>query len=263
MKELEEKITTRFKTEDILRFKNTILSTQLTLKRENRQAEVLRFVDKIKYRYKEKDFSKHLSAPTIATATTSHGRFWLLIHIYYITNTLRKNVYYADTDSIFTDAILESSNELGDLKLEKHIEKAYFLAPKTYIYTTEDTTSIKAKGTGKRLIREYVLQSLKTPFTIQKKQAIADDRKTIKIPDKDGWLYYIQEPVDYFEAYKHILEKALQEIEDTSTREELYKILKAAIEEPEEDTEAEPETEEEAKKILQEAEETDKEIEEA
>jgi hypothetical protein len=50
------------------------------------------------------------------------------------------NLYYTDTDSIYTDSILNDSfvdaKVLGKLKLENICEKAIFLAPKMYFLKT-------------------------------------------------------------------------------------------------------------------------------
>ena len=57
------------------------------------------------------------------------------------------NVYYCDTDSIFTDKELETSNKLGDIKLEGKIKEFIAIAPKLYSYIDDvDDFHIKAKG---------------------------------------------------------------------------------------------------------------------
>lgn len=56
-------------------------------------------------------------------------------------------VGYCDTDSIFTNAKLNTSNKLGDLKIENTFYKGYFLLPKTYCIVLKDgKTKIRAKG---------------------------------------------------------------------------------------------------------------------
>ena len=52
---------------------------------------------------------------------------------------------YCDTDSIFTDVSLPTSDRLGDLKLEYGFKRGYFLLPKTY-YVVGDKDKVKAKG---------------------------------------------------------------------------------------------------------------------
>lgn len=58
-----------------------------------------------------------------------------------------EHVYYCDTDSVFTDVLLDTSNDLGALKLEDTIEEAIFLRPKVYSYKNDsEEICIKAKG---------------------------------------------------------------------------------------------------------------------
>lgn len=77
--------------------------------------------------------------------TTSHSREkllrWMLLAV---------KVYYTDTDSISTPAVLQTGPELGELKLEKTIKRGHYRAPK--LYCTEDDqgeVKIKAKGFSK------------------------------------------------------------------------------------------------------------------
>ena len=71
-----------------------------------------------------------------------------------------ENVYYCDTDSVFTSKKPSKSfideNKLGKWKLEcKPIIKAIFLAPKTYFFETEDNYIVrKAKGVDSKRIEE-------------------------------------------------------------------------------------------------------------
>lgn len=98
-----------------------------------------------------------LSAVQLSAAITACAR----IHMYkYIS---RPDCYYTDTDSAILGSPLPedeiSSIELGKLKLEYHVEKATFLAPKSYTLKTKDTTSenqnidiVKHKGIAKSLV---------------------------------------------------------------------------------------------------------------
>jgi hypothetical protein len=61
------------------------------------------------------------------------------------------NLYYTDTDSIYTDSDLDpkflSETILGKLKLENVCTKAIFLAPKLYcLKTGDDKVIYKVKG---------------------------------------------------------------------------------------------------------------------
>lgn len=72
------------------------------------------------------------------------------LHLYEIMLKLIEKgftVGYCDTDSIFTNAKLNTSDKLGDLKLEDKFYKGYFLLPKTYCIVLKDgKTKIRAKG---------------------------------------------------------------------------------------------------------------------
>lgn len=66
-----------------------------------------------------------------------------------------KGIWYCDTDSLVTNATLPTSDELGALKLEGVISRAWFVAPKMYIidYQWRDgkgkqSVEAKAKGFG-------------------------------------------------------------------------------------------------------------------
>ena len=84
---------------------------------------------------------------SIAAAITAYSR----IHMSQFKNNPKINLYYTDTDSIYTDSNLDESlisdNNLGSLKLENIVDKAIFLAPKLYCLITESEQFIhKVKG---------------------------------------------------------------------------------------------------------------------
>ncbi len=173
---------------------------------------------------KRRDFA-FISAPTYATATTSAGRFWLLTNIYYIVLSLKNEVYYCDTDSIFTNAVIHSNDAMGGFKHEGFYKKAFFFAPKTYILISEDSLEITAKGTGNALVKDMIVQTYRTDFTQIRRMAIANDRKTAKIPIRDGWLEYTKEDVEYMKYWRPIIEKAIAEIENEKIRQDLKSLL--------------------------------------
>lgn len=78
----------------------------------------------------------------IASYVTSYARLQLYKWI-----EKAKNVYYCDTDSIFTPNEVESSSKIGDVKLEYQTNYACFLLPKTYI----TDKSLKLKGFDKEI----------------------------------------------------------------------------------------------------------------
>uniref|UniRef100_A0A5K1CAA5 DNA-directed DNA polymerase n=1 Tax=Nymphaea colorata TaxID=210225 RepID=A0A5K1CAA5_9MAGN len=92
-----------------------------------------------------------ISAVQLAAAITACAR----IHMYpYIS---RPDCYYTDTDSIVLGSPLPddliSSIELGKFKLEYHVQRGIFLAPKSYMLDIEDDRQIiKHKGPAKDFV---------------------------------------------------------------------------------------------------------------
>jgi hypothetical protein len=82
----------------------------------------------------------------IASAITSHAR----VHMSIFKNNSDFNLFYTDTDSAVIDKALPEykvGGELGQVKLEHTIDRAVFLAPKTYaLISDEGTEVIKVKG---------------------------------------------------------------------------------------------------------------------
>ena len=96
------------------------------------------------YVFSESKFFEKNYAPQISAFITSYGR----ISLYEFFELVGfENVYYSDTDSLFTTSLLPTSKKLGGLSLEDEIKQAVFLAPKTYAYVTpENKTVVKSKG---------------------------------------------------------------------------------------------------------------------
>lgn len=95
----------------------------------------------------EVDSTTHNVNVGIASAITAYSR----ILMSQFKNNLKINLYYTDTDSIYTDSDLDesfiSNKLLGKLKLEHVINKAIFLSPKVYYLETEENKVIyKVKG---------------------------------------------------------------------------------------------------------------------
>lgn len=84
--------------------------------------------------------------PQISIHVTSLAQ----LHLYNIMEKIINKGYkiiYCDTDSVFTNAKLNKSDQLGELKEEYKFKKGYFILPKTYCIIDEnDKTIIKAKG---------------------------------------------------------------------------------------------------------------------
>lgn len=76
------------------------------------------------------------------------------------------DVYYCDTDSIVTTAQLPTGDKLGELKLEKLIEKATFLAPKLYrIYPGPE---VRAKGFSRLSSEDFDKLEAGNPIEIER-----------------------------------------------------------------------------------------------
>jgi hypothetical protein len=91
--------------------------------------------------------STHNVSIAIAAAITAYSR----IHMSQFKNNPNINLYYSDTDSIYTDSELDekflSETILGKLKLETQNKKAIFLTPKVYCLETIQGEFIhKVKG---------------------------------------------------------------------------------------------------------------------
>lgn len=92
-----------------------------------------------------------MSAVQLAAAITACARIHMYPHI------SRPDCYYTDTDSIVLGSPLSedliSSTELGKFKLENHVKRGIFLAPKSYMLEIEDDRHIiKHKGPAKELV---------------------------------------------------------------------------------------------------------------
>lgn len=78
---------------------------------------------------------------------TSYARLRLFSYL----EILGDDLYYCDTDSVFTTRKLENSKELGKMKLEYSMDEACFLLPKTYMLKNKQGDVIKKmKGFPKK-----------------------------------------------------------------------------------------------------------------
>jgi len=94
-------------------------------------------------------YSQKRSNVAIASAVSSYARIYMDIVMRKIGF---KNVYYSDTDSIFSSVPMEenmiSDNSLGKFKLEGMLKEAIFIAPKMYSYKNETTNKEKVVFKG-------------------------------------------------------------------------------------------------------------------
>lgn len=99
----------------------------------------------------------------IPTYVTSYSR--IAMHEHYM--KCGENIWYTDTDSLFTTHNFKNTNELGGLKLEYESRKACFLLPKTY--ATEKISSdgndiikkVAMKGFDKKLAQKFTLDDFR------------------------------------------------------------------------------------------------------
>jgi len=83
----------------------------------------------------------------IAAYVTAYAR----IHMHKLIRPIQSEVYYMDTDSVFTTRILDSSKALGKLKHEYSVNKACFILPKSY----RAGDKIALKGFDKRKAAKF------------------------------------------------------------------------------------------------------------
>jgi hypothetical protein len=93
------------------------------------------------------------SHPGIAALVTAHAR----IKLHRAMVPVQDKLYYCDTDSIITSAVLPNSQRLGQLKLEDTANQACFLLPKTYIFGSQ----CKMKGFPKEFAQSQNFEDFK------------------------------------------------------------------------------------------------------
>jgi hypothetical protein len=82
----------------------------------------------------------------IASTITAYSRLKLHDKIHDIVDRKHKEIFYCDTDSLFTNAKLETSNILGDLKLENVKDWFCFIRAKAYL--SDDFVKLKGSRCG-------------------------------------------------------------------------------------------------------------------
>lgn len=141
----------------------------------------------------------------IAAAITAYSR----IHMSQFKNNSSINLYYTDTDSVFTDSKLDLSlvdtKVLGKLKLEYFCKKAIFLTPKVYCLVTEDGYFIhKVKGLShdtvltfedfeKLLVKDVFIEKSQTKWFRNLSNAkinLLEQLYTLKVNDNKRKLIY-------------------------------------------------------------------------
>jgi hypothetical protein len=98
----------------------------------------------------------------IPTYVTSYAR--IKMHQYYM--QCGENIWYTDTDSLFTTKKFKDSNELGELKLEYESKRACFLLPKTYaaekvVDGNDFVKKVAMKGFDNKLAQKFTIDDFR------------------------------------------------------------------------------------------------------
>lgn len=124
----------------------------------------------------------------IALFVTSYAR----AHLYNIMKKIldrNGNIYYCDTDSIFTDILLETGDNLGELGQENNdkISKAVFVSPKLYSYVENEKNKTKAKGCNSEgFTFDNMMEILHGEIYTSKKEGLIGFMEAVK--RKKNWI---------------------------------------------------------------------------
>ena len=109
------------------------------------------------YRFCSKPLNlKSFTNVAIAAYVTAYAR----IYVHRLMTSIQDELYYTDTDSLWTTRELPTSDELGALKLECTQPNAVFLLPKTYVAGG----LVKMKGFDKRKIKHFTFDDFIAAF---------------------------------------------------------------------------------------------------
>lgn len=163
----------------------------------------------------------------ISAAITAYSR----VHMSQFKNNPDINLYYTDTDSIYTDSEIDSkfvdTKVLGKLKLESTSEKVVFLSPKVYcLNTIDDGLIYKVKGLKheieltmndfeKLLYKESILKKMQTKFMRNLSEGnikLLDQMYTLQVTDNKRKLIYDNNKWVDTEAYKFSETKDIRNI---------------------------------------------------
>jgi hypothetical protein len=147
----------------------------------------------------------HNTDVAIAASITAYAR----VHMSQFKNNPKINLYYTDTDSIYTDSDIDESfidsKVLGKLKLENICNKAIFLSPKVYCLETIDGKVVyKIKGLKheveltmndfkKLLIKNSLIEKIQTKFIRKLSKGhieVLEQLYTLQITDNKRKLIY-------------------------------------------------------------------------
>lgn len=114
----------------------------------------------------------HEHVPIAAEVTSVARRTW-----YRFARECDEDLYYSDTDSLYTHHEFESSKELGGLKREKGVQHAEFLAAK--FYRTDHF--VKAKGFSRLNVDQFERIKRGDPYEFERQARIREMARSGKI----------------------------------------------------------------------------------
>ena len=136
---------------------------------------------KIRNKYNKDNIikSKSISCIQIASAISSYSRIKFLNDMYKHIENNNAQIFYYDTDSIFTDTKLDSKmvsdKELGKYKLLDIIHECVFLAPKSYSYINNNNNEIVSfKGLLKSKLKNISFLDLKNKLQKDSSLTVSD-----------------------------------------------------------------------------------------
>lgn len=100
----------------------------------------------------------------VHTGIAAHVTAYARLHMHRLMLECQNELYYTDTDSIFTTKKMPTGPKLGELKLESEHDSAVFLLPKTYIATNKNKTKIAMKGFDKKKIQDFTVEDFSRAF---------------------------------------------------------------------------------------------------
>lgn len=105
--------------------------------------------ENIGFRRVLKECNTNFIFPIIPAYVTSYGRIKLYDAI------VKYHGLYCDTDSIITNADVETSKRLGELKVEDRLKSVLIVKPKFYMKETDEKINVKIKGIPRPSIESF------------------------------------------------------------------------------------------------------------
>jgi hypothetical protein len=131
---------------------------------------------------------------SLAAFVTSEARLTLYRYME-LCNKLGGQVWYVDTDSLKTDVIMPSGNELGELKHEYEVIEGIFLRPKVYSclkgYTEDgdEIRELKNKGVMKKIVSSLHHEDLRRWLFMDKVEVIPASLGEVRTPKTRDLIY--------------------------------------------------------------------------